>query len=255
MYFFLNLVTTKTKYCLLQKLQKFNEANILNDLKNCDFSLKTDDPNENYYFLTNTFINIVNNHAPLKKKFIRGHQAPFMTRNLRQEIYTRKRLRNRVCKNPTKENKKLCKKERNKCVALRRKCIKEYFHNISNNNIVINKIFWNFIRPFLVNKGLLNSSELMLRKEKKIITDTKEIVQVLNDHYINIVGRSCWEKSTIVAKHNLLTDGMKIVDHIVRHYEDHPSVRHIKKNAKIPQNSSFSLLAISEQEMKQILKE
>ena len=26
----------------------------------------------------------------------------------------------------------------------------------------------------------------MLRKEKKIFTDTKEIVQVLNDYYINI---------------------------------------------------------------------
>ena len=56
------------------------------------------------------------------------------------------------------------------------------------------KFFSNFIRPFLVNKGSLNSSEIMLRKGKKIITDTKEIVQVLNGHYINIAERSCWEK-------------------------------------------------------------
>ena len=34
----------------------------------------------------------------------------------------------------------------------------------------------------------------MLRKEKKIIRETKEIVQVLNDHYINIVERSFGEK-------------------------------------------------------------
>ena len=40
----------------------------------------------------------------------------------------------------------------------------------------------------------------MLTKKKKIITDTKEIVQVLNDHYINIVQRSCREKPTSVAK-------------------------------------------------------
>ena len=33
---------------------------------------------------------------------------------------------------------------------------KKYFHNVSNNNIVSNKTFWNFIRPFLVNKGSLN---------------------------------------------------------------------------------------------------
>ena len=154
----------KPKIVYYRNYKKFNEANFLNDVKNCDFSLKTDDPNENYDFLTDTFINIVNNHAPLKKKFIRGNQAPFMTRNLRKEIYTRSRLRNKFCKNPTKENEKLYKKQRNKCVALRRKCIKEYFHNISNKNTVTNKIFWNFIRPFLVNKGLSNSSEIMLRK-------------------------------------------------------------------------------------------
>ena len=85
----------------------------------------------------------------------------------------------------------------------------------------------------------------MLRKEEKIITDTNEIVQVLNDHYINIVGRSCRRKPTSVAKQSHLTDDIKIVDHIVRHYEDHPSVKHIK-NVKTPQNSTGSLLTISE---------
>ena len=36
----------------------------------------------------------------------------------------------------------------------------------------------------------------MTRKKNKIITDTKEIVQVLNDHYINIVEKSCRKKPT-----------------------------------------------------------
>ena len=91
---------------------KFNEANFLNDVKNCDLSLKTDDPNQNHNLLTNTFINIVNKHAPLKKKFIRGNHAPFMTRNLRKQIYTRSSFRNGFCKNPTKENEKLYKKQK-----------------------------------------------------------------------------------------------------------------------------------------------
>ena len=50
-------------------------------------------------------------------------------------------------------------------------------------------------------------------------------------------------------------DDINIVYHIVRHYEDHPSVRHIKNNVKTPQNSTCSLLTISEQEVKKILKE
>ena len=79
-------------------------------------------------------------------------------------------------------------------------------------------------------------------------------MQVLNDHYINIVERSCGEKPTSVAKQSLLTDEIKIVDHIVRNYEDHPSVWHIGKNVKTSQNSTCSLLTIIEQEVKKILK-
>ena len=235
--------------------KKFNEANFLNDIKNCDFRLTTDDPKENYYFLTNTLINILNNTAPLKKKFIRGNSSSFMTRILRKEIYSISRFRNKFCKNPTKENKKLYKKQRNKCVILRRKCIKQYFRDISSSNIVTNKNVWNFIRPFLVNKGSLNSCEIVLKKEQKIINDTKKIVQVLNDHFINIVQRSCREKPTSVAKQSYLTDGIKIVDHIVPHYEHHLSVTHIKKTVKIPQIFTCFLLTVSEQGVKKILKE
>ena len=68
------LQQTETKDCLQQKLR----------LKNCDFSLKTDNPNENRDFLTNTFFKNVNN-APLKKKLIKRNQGPFMTRNLWKE--------------------------------------------------------------------------------------------------------------------------------------------------------------------------
>ena len=44
----------------------------------------------------------------------------------------------------------------------------------------------------------------MLRKENKVITDTKKIVQVLNDHYINTVEKSCVEKPISVAKQSYL---------------------------------------------------
>ena len=79
----------KPKIVYYRNYKKFNEANFVNDVKNCDFSLKNDDPNKNYDFLTNTFINIVNKHALLERKFIRGNQAPFMTRNLRKKFYAR----------------------------------------------------------------------------------------------------------------------------------------------------------------------
>ena len=120
---FLNLVSKglNERLFAIETTKKFNEVNFLNDVKNYDFSLKTGDLNEKYDFSTTT--------------------APLMKRNPRKEIYTRSRFRNKFCKTPTKENEKPYKKQRSKCVALRRKCMKEYFHNIADNNIVTNNNF------------------------------------------------------------------------------------------------------------------
>ena len=79
--------------------------------------MPTDDPNENYRFITDTFIKIVERHAPFKKRYVRGNQDTFMDKELRKETYTRRRLRINFCKNPTKENEKKYKIQSNKCVS------------------------------------------------------------------------------------------------------------------------------------------
>ena len=84
--------------------KNFDESKFIEDLIYTDFSLQSDDPNNNYSFLTREFSKIVEKHAPLRKKFIRGNHAPFMNKELRKAIYTRSRLCNKFCKSPLKEN-------------------------------------------------------------------------------------------------------------------------------------------------------
>ena len=67
-------------YCNFKRL---DEQKFIADVKNADFSFETGDPNENYSALTNTFSLIVEKHAPLKKKIVRGNHAPFITKDLR----------------------------------------------------------------------------------------------------------------------------------------------------------------------------
>ena len=78
----------------------FNQEQFLSDVNEAGFSFKTSNPDEIYLVLTNAFSNIVNIHAPLKKKIVRGNDAPYMNKELRKAIYTRSRLRNRYFKNP-----------------------------------------------------------------------------------------------------------------------------------------------------------
>ena len=64
---------------------------------------------------------------------------------------------------------------------------------------------------------------------KKIIIVTKEIVQVLNYLYVNLVERYCREQTTSTAKRSYLSGDITTVDHIIHHYEDLPSIRHKKE--------------------------
>ena len=106
----------KPKKIYYRNFKNFNEKNFLEEVKNTDFRFNSDDPNENYELITNVFSNIVEKHAPLKKKFLRGNQAPLMTKEFRKAIYNRSKLRNKkFCKIPSEENEKSYKKQRNKC--------------------------------------------------------------------------------------------------------------------------------------------
>ena len=108
----------KPKIIKYRNYKNFEERAFLEDLEKTDFLTSGDDPNKKYDTLTNVFKKVVEKHAPLKKKVLRGNHAPFITKNLRKEIYTRSRFRNRFWKNPSDENKILYEKQRNKCVSL-----------------------------------------------------------------------------------------------------------------------------------------
>ena len=118
-----------------------------------------------------------------------------MNKELRKAIYTRSRLLNKFCKSPSNENEALYKKQRNKCVSLRRNIIKKYFPSIINYRIATSKIFWNLIKRFLANKGHLNHQDIIIFDGKKIITNETELVEVINNHYINVVEKSSGIKS------------------------------------------------------------
>ena len=87
------------------------------------------------------------------------------------------RLRNKYWVEPSAE-----KKQRNKCVKIRRKSIKRYMDQISEKSIETNNRFWNFIKPFMTNKGMIANKDITLIDGKNVITDEYEISQIFNKH-------------------------------------------------------------------------
>ena len=68
---------------------------------------------------------ILNKHAPMEKKFIRGNNAPFMNKTLSQAFMHRSKLKNKYNKCPTEQNKLSYNLQRNYCVSLFKKKRKE----------------------------------------------------------------------------------------------------------------------------------
>lgn len=99
----------KLKVIHYRNCKNLNVANYL-DLKKSDLSISTDNPNKSYPHLSETIYGIVEKHAALKKKTLRGDDVPFINKIIRKETYTRSWLRNLWSKNPSLENLGLYKK-------------------------------------------------------------------------------------------------------------------------------------------------
>ena len=101
-----------------------------------------------------TAIDTLNKIAPIKKKYARGNQMPFTTKELSKEIMLRSRLRNKFLIDKTDGNPFLYTQQRNKCVALLRKTKKTYYENLDEKNVTDNNNFWKTVKPYLSDKSV-----------------------------------------------------------------------------------------------------
>ena len=133
--------------------------------------------------------------SSIKKKIVKGNQAPFVNKELRKVIYTRSRLQNKYWKNPTSEKEVRYKQQRNKFVSLRKKSMTLYLNKLTADGIVTNKSFWKFIKPFLKSKCCYEQNNVILIQNDQIITEEKDLVETFTKHYIDIVEVE-WNKTS-----------------------------------------------------------
>ena len=203
-----------------------------------------------YSKLTEIFQKILQKHAPLKSKQIRGNYAPFMNKELSKVIINKSQLRNKYLKWPSRENFLAYKKVENKCNTLTRKNKKRYFEYVAKNkNFATSKIFWNTVRPCITNKGTVsdenikikaeenqniktknkNKSKLVSIKTNDLIKDESVLVEIFNNHYITIVEKTSGIAPESFGDSSLPENDEETVHKILKHYENHPSVSKIIK--------------------------
>ena len=111
-----------------------------------------------------TFLSLLNKHAPLKEKILRYNNDPFMTKELRKKIMKRSKLKNKYNKKRNYENWSLYKKTKKYCLSLLRKTKKVYFEKLNIKEIGDNKTLWKTFRSYFSDKDNKSSKITLVEK-------------------------------------------------------------------------------------------
>ena len=132
-------------------------------------------------------MDVINKHAPLKRKYIRENHAKSMHKELSQAIMKRSKLCNDYLKHRSEENRLTYKKQRNFCVTVLRKKKAGYFNNLDLNLVRVNKMFWKTISPYFVNNPKKTSKITLVDEKGNTLSEDEKIAETFNKFFGNII--------------------------------------------------------------------
>ena len=227
------VVTVLKLYFPKQKsnIQTFRDyKRFQNDLfrSELDYQLsKLDVCNLAFEHFLNIFIEILNKHAPIKKKYLRANQGEFMSKELNKTIMTRSRLRNKYLKEKSADSKLAYEKQRNYCVNLLRRTKKKYFANINISSITDNLKFWKTVKPLFSDK-ISHKETINLAVNDTILSEDQVVADTFNNCFNNIVknlltvtNKNSPQEITNSFNLNLLDP----VEAVILKYKNHPLLK------------------------------
>ena len=204
--------------------------------------LKHDINNIEYQHFLNSFIEILNKHAPMKIKYLRANHGKFVTKGLHKAIMKRSRLRNTFLRDTTETSRKEYKKQRNFCVNLLKKGKKDHFANLDVNSVLDNRKFWQNVKPLFSNKVKAKTAIKLIENDETIDNEMK-IAKIFNECFVNT------DKNlgilTEMERATFIENNLSEVEMALKRYKNHPSITAITKRMKNLGNFTFSFNFIS----------
>ena len=140
------------------------------------------------------FNDIFNHHEPLRQKQVRGNHSPFMPKDLSKEIMNKSKVKNKYLNWPSRENSISYKRTKNKSNSLTKQAKRDFFKEPIKDGIATNKKFWHTVKPFLTNNACVSNDFIDLESEANLICNEQELVELFNEHYVNIVEKFSGKK-------------------------------------------------------------
>ena len=176
------------------------------------------------------FIEILNKHAPIKKKYLRANQGEFTFKELNKAIMTRSRLRNKYLKEKSADSKIAYTKQTNYCVNVLRRTKKKYSANINISSITDNKKFWKTVKPLFSDK-ISHKETINLAVNDTILSDDQVVADTFNNYFNNIVKNLLNVTNKNYPKEVANNVNLNLLDPVeaaILKFKNHPSLNAIR---------------------------
>ena len=180
----------------------------------------------NFDSMNTAMVKVLDQHAPIKKKYIRANDGKFMTKELKKAIMHRSKLKNKFNRNRTDDNWNKYKQQRNKCVAMLRRTKLHYYKHLDTHDLADNRTFWKTIKPVFTDKIQI-SQPISLLEKGEIINDDVKIAEVFNEYFANITDELGLNEK--IANLSLSENIEDPIEKAVHKYKNHPSIKNIKQ--------------------------
>ena len=124
-------------------------------------------------------------HMPIKKLRVREKDAPYITREWKEAIRKKRKYAKRHQKLQTEESDQLLKQWRNIATSIRRKAMKQYWKERSDELRTNPRTFFKTFTPFLRNKGF-GEAAIHLMEGNNIIQYQYEVTELFASYFATI---------------------------------------------------------------------
>ena len=199
---------------------------------------------------------ICDKHCPLKTKYLRGNDQPFMTKELRKQHMKRTRLLNKYRKEKSVQNEMAYKRQRNYCTNLLKKTKADYFRNMKPADVCDNKNFWNNVKPMFSDKCITTNNITLVEKtgvmKEEIVSDDRQLADIFLHFFSNAVKSLNIDYFEHFSFDCIYSESEDPVINAVEKYSKHPSIIKIKDNYS--QNTTFSFKPVNLEVIQKLVK-
>ena len=224
----LHIPTLKLKTFQYRSYKTFNNESFLYDLSVIPFHITEifDDVDDSYWAWNELTMQVVNEHAPIKTKTMKGSRVPYMNGELRRAINVRNMFKRKYDKCKTTLNWNKYRYQRNLVTQLRKRSMNNYIHNKCSNNTSSHcngKEFWDTIKPLISHKCNIKNDNIILLRNNEVFTQPDAVASIFNDYFTNIAEN--------IGSDDSIKDEDNVLSCLVSH-SDHDSITNIKEFMK-----------------------